>query len=40
MTVTLDAQLQDCMYGFEDKMPIHCPEVDVIKLNSWTWRAI
>src|SRR5437016_1603240 len=35
-----DTPLQDGMHHFEDKVPIHRGPVDILKLNSWTWRAI
>ncbi len=40
MTTTLDEALQDCMHGFEDEVPIHGGKVDILQLNSRTWRAI
>src|SRR5438309_1657993 len=40
MTVPVDARLQDCMHHFEDKVPIHGCPIDILQLNSWTWRAI
>src|SRR5215813_15568793 len=28
------------MHHFQHKVPIHCGPVDILQLNSWTWRAI
>ena len=28
------------MHELEDKVPIHRGPVEILKLNSWTWRAI
>jgi hypothetical protein len=28
------------MHHFQDKVPIHPCPVDILQLNSWTWRAI
>jgi hypothetical protein len=35
-----DMPLQGNMHYFQDKVPIHRCPVDILKLNSWTWRAI
>ena len=40
MTATLDARLEHCMHHLQDQVPIHGCPVDILKLNSWTWRAI
>ena len=40
MTATLDAYLQGGMHSFEDKVPIHGCKVDILHLDSRTWRSI
>src|SRR5215471_7599866 len=40
LTAPIEACLQGNMHHFEHKIPIHRGPVDILQLNSWTWRAI
>lgn len=39
-STVLDASLQGCMHRFEDEVPIHSGQVDILQLTSRTRRAI